>query len=332
LKVSRTLVFSSSSLKSFWLGRQMTASAAAFNLLQAGVWAWRGGGPSKSKGRSGQGQNEGAAFAGDAGQDGSGAGAGAAAQAGEDEKHVRPGAEGSQAGGVVLGGGAAQLGIAAGAQAAGALAAEDPFVGQGRGGEGLGIGVEEQEITPSNLVWAMKPAALQPAPPTPQTLMEIFFLSGVVRFSGETVGGFEGGGHGYLLNISARVRLKPPARPPLAFAFLLERAEADQADGGGEFRLVQGGLQAADGIGLARKGGQLENVFGQGLDVRDARAAAAEEDAGAQALQPAEMGNLPFDQFENFLQAQGGDAVEVFQVDGLGRGGPSGRAVQWCAP
>ena len=48
----------------------------------------------------------------------------------------------------------------------------------------------------------------------------------------------------------------------------LERAEFHQADGGGEFRLVQRGLQAADGVGLADGDRQLEDLLGQLRDVR----------------------------------------------------------------
>ena len=54
-----------------------------------------------------------------------------AAQAGKDENDVGSRAEGSEAGRVLLGGGAALFGIAPGAQSAGALLAEDPFVREG---------------------------------------------------------------------------------------------------------------------------------------------------------------------------------------------------------
>ena len=58
-------------------------------------------------------------------------------------------------------------------------------------------------------------------------------------------------------------------------AFLLEGAKPDQPDGGGELRLIEGRLQPADGIGFAGERGQAEDAFGERLDVRNARAAAA---------------------------------------------------------
>ena len=65
---------------------------------------------------------------------------------------------------------------------------------------------------------------------------------------------------------------------------VFERTEFRQADGGDKFRLVERGLQAADGIGLAERNGHLQNMFGQFRDVRNARAAAAEENPGAQII------------------------------------------------
>ena len=68
---------------------------------------------------------------------------------------------------------------------------------------------------------------------------------------------------------------------------------------------------------LPGNAGNWKTLSRQGLEMRDAGAAAAEKHAGAQALQPAQMGDFALDQLENLLQAQGGDAVEMFQIDGL---------------
>src|SRR5438067_1967068 len=54
---------------------------------------------------------------------------------------------------------------------------------------------------------------------------------------------------------------------------LLEGAELHEADGRGELRLVEGGLDAADGVGLAQRCGQLKYFFRELQDIRNPRAA-----------------------------------------------------------
>ena len=105
-----------------------------------------------------------------------------------------------------------------------------------------------------------------------------------------------------------------------AFAFArLERAEFDQADGGDEFRLVERGFEAADGIGLAEGDGHLQDLLGELGDVRDARAAAAEKNARAQIIEQPGLLQILRDELEDFLQPQRHDALQMLEVDGLER-------------
>src|SRR6185503_2581918 len=64
--------------------------------------------------------------------------------------------------------------------------------------------------------------------------------------------------------------------------FHLERAELDQANRGGELRLVERRLQPADRTGSADGHRQTENGLRKPFDLRNARTAAAKEYAGAQ--------------------------------------------------
>ncbi len=144
-----------------------------------------------------------------------------------------------------------------------------------------------RKSTPAKAAWEAKPTALQPAPPTPKTLRDKFLLdgrrSGVVSMGVVMV---------HLLKISTKVFFRPLGEAVGRACALLQGAEFDQADGGGEFRLVQGGFEAADGVGLAEEGGQLKDVPGQFAHAGNAGPAAAEEDAGAQAVEQAQVGKL----------------------------------------
>jgi hypothetical protein len=146
LNPSSTLVFSSSILKSFWLGRQMTASACGFELLQSGLGLELAAIALEIKRQRDQGQHQRAAFPRHARENRRRAGAGAAAQAGQEKNDVGPGAEGTDFLHVLLGRRAAQLGVAARAQAARAAGAEDEFGRRGAGVQRLGIGVDSQEF------------------------------------------------------------------------------------------------------------------------------------------------------------------------------------------
>jgi hypothetical protein len=159
------------------------------------------------KGQRDQGQHERAAFPRHARKNRRRAGAGAAAQAGQEKNDVGPGAERADFLHVLLGRRAAQLGIAAGAQAAGAARAQDEFGRRGAGLQRLGIRIDSQEFDAVETGLEAKPAALQPAPPRPKTLRTIFFL-----MAGSS--GFSTGCSWSLSKHFTNVFLIPPARPP----------------------------------------------------------------------------------------------------------------------
>ena len=116
------------------------------------------------------------------------------------------------------------------------------------------------------------------------------------------------------------VFLKPDANDGLpARLRCLERAEFHQADGGEEFRLVERGFEAADGIGLADGNRHLQDLLGEPGNVRNARAAAAEKNARAQIIIQPGLFQILRDQLEDFLQPQRHDALEMLDVDGLER-------------
>jgi hypothetical protein len=71
---------------------------------------------------------------------------------------------------------------------------------------------------------------------------------------------------------------------------MTEGAVLHQAESRGELGLVQSRFQTADGIGLAHRHRQAEDALGQFLNLRDPRAPAAEEDAGAQDKAPGRPG------------------------------------------
>ena len=81
-------------------------------------------------------------FAGDAGEDGRDAGAGAAAEPDDQQQQLVPGDQGAQGIGVFLGRHAADVGVAAGAEALGDLLADDERAGNAALGERAGVGVD----------------------------------------------------------------------------------------------------------------------------------------------------------------------------------------------
>ena len=129
-------------LKTFWLGRQMTPSAAALSSASP-YWARRcRRSPSHVEGQGDESEDESARFFGRARQHRADARARAAAQARQQEDHIRALAEGLEPGQLFLGHGAAALGVAAGAQAAQELGLEVDLLRGGGGGEALGLGVD----------------------------------------------------------------------------------------------------------------------------------------------------------------------------------------------
>src|ERR1044071_4996580 len=186
--------------------------------------------------------------------------------------------------------------------------------------------------TPGQAHWAMCSPALQPAPPTPKT----FRVSSLVRVSLPGAGSLFLGmgdwgsgvaGRGGELERSRHLLFHRPkqladfvpdaVQGGAAGAFFgLERAEFDQADGGGELGLVERRFESADGIGFAERHWQAEDLFGQFLDAGNAGAAAAEEDSGAEIIEQTGLADLLGDELEDFLQAQGHDAAQVFEVEG----------------
>ena len=196
-KVSRTLVFFVEQFEEFLVGQADDGVGGGFQPLQAGVRLAPAAFALEFEGHGGHREDQRAAFAGHAGQDGRRAGARAAAQAGEDENDVRPGAEGGQLRRVVLGGGAALFGIAAGAKPACTLLAEDPFAVEGRGGEGLGVCVEEQKLNVVQLglrdeAGGVATGAANAADFDAEFLLQGGFAGG---FRGRAGVGFKGGGH-----------------------------------------------------------------------------------------------------------------------------------------
>lgn len=96
---------------------------------------------------------------------------------------------------------------------------------------------------------------------------------------------------------------------------LLEGAKFDEADGGGEFGLIKGGFEAADGIGSRDRDRHLKDLLGEGGDLRDARAAPTEKNARAQIIGRADLFKVASDELEDFFEPKGHDAAEVFEVD-----------------
>ena len=89
----------------------------------------------------------------------------------------------------------------------------------------------------------------------------------------------------------------------LAFA-IFKRAKFGQADGGDKFGLVQGGFEAADGVGLAGRNRHLQNVLGELGNVRNASAAAAEVNARTQIIRQSGLFQILADEVENLFDAQ----------------------------
>src|SRR6266853_4647690 len=110
-----------------------------------------------------------------------------------------------------------------------------------------------------------------------------------------------------------RERISPPFLPQL------KRAIPYQSDGGGEFRLIESRLQAADRTGFAEGGGQLEHPLRQLVDPWDARSPSAEEDPCAQVLEQPGLAQVVLDEFEKFFQPQRHDPPQMLDVAALER-------------
>src|ERR1035437_3135563 len=109
----------------------------------------------------------------------------------------------------------------------------------------------------------------------------------------------------------AAERAAQPAAP-LAPAFF-QRAIFNKADGGGEFRLVERGGDAAHGTGVAVCDIHLEDALGQFRDARHARTAAAEKNSGAQIIGEAGLFQFVRDDLKQFFQPQRHDVLQMFQ-------------------
>ena len=88
--------------------------------------------------------------------------------------------------------------IAAGAKAAGAFLAKDPFALEGRSGEGLGIGVDEQEFNVVQLGLRDEAGGVATGAADAADFDAEFFLEGGFAggFRRRARGGFKRGGHG----------------------------------------------------------------------------------------------------------------------------------------
>src|SRR5207302_5197029 len=69
-------------------------------------------------------------------------------------------------------------------------------------------------------------------------------------------------------------------------------------------------------IGFAERHRHSENLFGQLLNLCDARAAAAQKNSGTQVIEQAGRADFLDDEPKNLLDAQGHDAAQMFEVDG----------------
>ena len=99
----------------------------------------------------------------------------------------------------------------------------------------------------------------------------------------------------------------------------MERTKFDEADGGGEFRLIQGRLQSRDGTGFAQTGRKLESPLGQLLNPRNSRATSAKDDPGTQVIEQMRLHQFLSDQFEGLFEPQGHDAAQVLGPDLVSR-------------
>src|ERR1017187_6615620 len=167
---------------------------------------------------------------------------------------------------------------------------------------------------PSNSGVASTPSMAMPAVPTPKILTTDWpVTSGVSKIefcSGICITRFLGS-------------LEQTAKQPFqkralgASAIVFKRTVFHKADGGGELRLIQRGGQAADGSGVAGRDVHLKNIFRERHEARHARAAAAEENPGAQIIGEAGLLQFMRDELENFLQPQRHDALEMLVVEAL---------------
>src|ERR1041385_1331067 len=96
----------------------------------------------------------------------------------------------------------------------------------------------------------------------------------------------------------------------------LKRTEFDQPDRRRELRLVQRRLQPADGVGLAQRHRQAENLSGEILDPRNPRAATAQENSGPQVIEQTGLADFLGYEVKNLLDAESHDATEMFEIDG----------------
>src|SRR5712664_2067500 len=96
---------------------------------------------------------------------------------------------------------------------------------------------------------------------------------------------------------------------------LMEGAKFDQTNGGGEFGLIQGGFQTADGVGLADANRHAEHVFSQARDVWTARPPAAQEHAGANVIEHARLLQVLTNELKDFFQPNRHDAAKVLQIN-----------------
>src|ERR1035437_6052213 len=115
----------------------------------------------------------------------------------------------------------------------------------------------------------------------------------------------------------AAERAAQPAAPLAPAVF--QRAIFDEADGGGEFRLVERGGDAAHGTGVAVRDVHLEDALRQFRYARHARTAAAEKNSGAQIIGEAGLFEFVRDDLKQFFQPQRHDVLQMFQDHGLER-------------
>ena len=142
-------------------------------------------------------------------------------------------------------------------------------------------------------------SSVRPALPTPK-----IFTTGLVAGSKREAGS------GFCIAILSGALQQPAKRPldssrrekrTLVASAVFERAIFHETDGGGKFRLVQRGGQAADGAGVAKRDVHLKNIFREPNDPRHARAAAAEKNSGAQIIREAGLLQFP-ERRENSLE------------------------------
>src|SRR5688572_25168336 len=85
----------------------------------------------------------------------------------------------------------------------------------------------------------------------------------------------------------------------------------DQADRGGELRVLERGGQTGHGLGVSNVDGQSERIFGELLDPFEQRTTSGDLHAGAQKTKMRAIAfELPFDQLKGFPDTTMNDRVE----------------------